>query len=176
MAEWRHGLLVAVPASLAEALASLTRCEERGWLTRLCLEEAAIETLALALEERNAGWRRDGLRARALLELADRYLGWILAGEEKEPGLVEELLRRAYDSAAAAFYDPSSGLRGDRRLRDALLAAREALERGSLEEMVRAAAVLAGAVRAACPHGCGEAHLAPRRVKAYVPAASALPP
>ena len=181
MAEWRHGLVVVLPGSLAEALAYASGCVgEPAWSRRLCLEEAAVETLALALEERNPGWRRRGLRAAALLEMAARYLGWLAAGSEDEETR-RELARRAYNAAAAAYFSRPRGMKSARELGEALGEARRLLDAGAVEE---AAALLSRAVRAAGVDCCGTTPRPPpegpgggaARGEAYGRAALARPP
>jgi len=181
VAEWRHGLVVVLPGSLVDALTSVTRCgEEEEPYRRLCLEEAVVDMLAMLVEERNPGWRMDGLRQQALLELAARYLSWLRAGGyDEETGW--ELLRRAYNSAAAALYAAPRRLKNSRLLRRGLETARRALEEGrGLEDAVEALDEAVGAACARCPDARRGARLpllaALRGAGASGPVASALPP
>jgi len=149
VAEWRHGLIVVLPRSLTEALLSLTRCSgEPEPYQRLCLEEAVVDILGLIVEERSPGWRSESIRAQALLELAARYIFWLeTGGYDEETGW--ELLRRAYNSAAAALYSPAgSRLHGRKKLAKALRAVRAALD--AKMGLAEAAALLGEAIKQAC--------------------------
>jgi hypothetical protein len=177
MAEWRHGGVIVLPKTLTEALESMTRCmDEDERFRRLCVEEAAVDLLALLVEERNPGWRSRGVRAQSMLELAARYISWLRVENGSEE-LRWELLRRAYNSAAAAAFSAPKGLKGAKQLVKALVRVRDALiAKKGFEE---ALSMLEEAVRKACTPGyCFEdsGRASPRERRAYGLEASALPP